>query len=217
MVGKISVGDAIKFGWNATKANLGFWIGIVIVSGLVTGIPAGIVQAMNDQGSNLAPIVNLIGYALQVWIGIGLMRIALAFVDGKKPEFAMLFSGRFELWWKSAVAGILVGLMVMLGLFLLIIPGVILALKYYYSGYFVVDKNADPIAAIKMSGSATKGHLGEIFLFALACIGLTILGMIPLGLGLFLTIPICIVASAWIYRKLSAGVHATATVAAPQV
>jgi uncharacterized membrane protein len=44
-----------------------------------------------------------------------------------------------------------------------------------------------------------------VFLLALALIGINILGAIPLGLGLLITVPVSAIASTYAYRVVSGG------------
>ena len=53
--------------------------------------------------------------------------------------------------------------------------------------------------------AAISSQAGTLFLLALALIGINILGAIPLGLGLLVTVPLSIIASTYAYRVVSGG------------
>jgi len=89
---------------------------------------------------------------------------------------------------------IIYGLIVCAGLLLLIVPGIIWALKYSLYGYFVIDRNMGPLEALKASAEATEGAKGELFSLALLLFGVQILGLICLCVGLLFTIPLALVA-----------------------
>ncbi len=201
---KFMVGEALRFGWTAFKKNMGFWIGIVVVYAVIVGIPAGIAGTM-DRGSLGESIFNLVTNALEVWLGMGLMVMSLKVADGKMPLFNELFAGSKH-WVSYVVCTILLGLMTFAGFILLIVPGIIVLLMFGIAPYFVLDKGVSGIDALKMARVATKGQLGTLFLYALAAIGLLILGAIPLLIGLLFVVPTLTLASAYMYRKLSVGV-----------
>lgn len=90
----------------------------------------------------------------------------------------------------------------MIGMVLLIVPGIILALMFMLYSYFIVDKGAGAIQSIKMSVKATAGHRWQLFGFALVCVLVNIVGALLLGVGLLVTIPTTMLAGVYIYRKL---------------
>jgi len=85
---------------------------------------------------------------------------------------------------------------------LLIIPGIIWAIKFYFFSYLIVDKGLGPIEALKRSSAITDGSKWDLFLLGLLLFGINLIGAIPFFLGWFVTIPISMVATAFVYRKL---------------
>ena len=63
------------------------------------------------------------------------------------------------------IASLLFFLMVGAGLLLLIVPGVILSLVFWFYGYALVDKRLGPIAALKEGARISRGARLEFFLF----------------------------------------------------
>jgi uncharacterized membrane protein len=209
---KFTVGEALRFGWNEFKKNAGFWLGVAVVYAVLVGIPAGIAGSMH-RGSTEASFFNFVTNVVEIWLGMGIMRMSLMVVDRKMPAFNELFAGSKH-WVSYVVCTILLGFMTFIGFLLLIVPGIIVLLMFGSAPYFVLDKGVGGIEALKMAKTAAKGQLGALFLYALAAIGLSILGAIPLLLGLLVVAPVLALASAYIYRKISAGVPVPA---APKV
>ena len=85
---------------------------------------------------------------------------------------------------------------------LLLVSGIILALKFQFYDYFIIDKELGIAESIERSGKITEGALWELFLFAIVLIGINILGALCFGVGLLVTIPISMVAMAHVYRQL---------------
>lgn len=63
-------------------------------------------------------------------------------------------------------------------------------------------ENAGPMTALRKSAHLTEGVKPKLLVFYLALLGLNILGTIPIGLGLFVTMPISLIAAAHVYRQL---------------
>jgi uncharacterized membrane protein len=100
------------------------------------------------------------------------------------------------------LASLLYGLIVLGGFILLIVPGIIWCLKFSQYKYFIVEKNAGPVEALKLSAQATDGAKWKLFSFGFVCLGINLLGLICLGVGVLFTAPLTMVAMAFIYRKL---------------
>lgn len=198
---KFSIGEAIEFGWNITKFNLGFFIVLLIIAGLILIIPGTFSQLTRHNAPGLSIILSIGSFVLQLIIGMGLIRIALRFYDNEKAEFSDLFCC-LHLFFKYLLGSILYGLIVSAGMILLIIPGIIWAIKFYFFGYLIVDKGLGPIEALKRSSAITDGVKWDLLLFGLLIFGINLIGAIPFFLGWFVTIPIAMVATAFVYRKL---------------
>ena len=66
---------------------------------------------------------------------------------------------------------------------LLVIPGIIKGLAYYFTANVLADcPNVSATQAIKISMRITKGHKGKVFLFILSWIGWFILSSLTLGI-----------------------------------
>lgn len=198
-----SKSEAVRFGWNTMKSNLGFFICLLILTELLFNVPfiiAGMIIGVNVP---LGIVFLVAGYALAIVISMGLVKIALRFCDNEKGRFADLFS-QYRLFFKYLFASILYGLIVFGGTLLLIIPGIIWGIKFWFCAYFVIDKRLGPIEALKRSSAITRGVKWNLFVFSLMLIGINLLGALALLIGLFATIPTTMVAAAFVYRRLLA-------------
>lgn len=184
------------------KNNFWFFVGLGIIIGLAIIIPGMI----NGLIAKKAPVSNfliqIIGTILQIIIGMGAIKIALNFCDNQKSRYRDLF-GQYKLFFKYIFASILYGLIVAAGLILLIAPGIIWSVKFGLFQYFIIDKKTGPIDALKKSAIITKGAKWNLFLFRLLLVLINLLGFFALLIGFFVTAPVTMVASAFVYRKLS--------------
>jgi len=87
---------------------------------------------------------------------------------------------------------------------LLIVPGIIWGIKFWFFDYFVIDKGLGSIEALKKSSAITEGHKWNLFIFFLVITGINLLGAIFLLVGLFATMPITMIVAAFVYRRLLA-------------
>jgi uncharacterized membrane protein len=93
--------------------------------------------------------------------------------------------------------------MVAVGFVLLIIPGIYLALTYGQFSYAIIDKDLGILDAFKYSKKITSGQKLQLIKMWLASAGVIILGCLALFVGLIWAVPTVLVASAYVYRKLS--------------
>lgn len=202
-VSKFSIGDALNFGWETTKANIFFFIGVLITVFVIEAVP----RVAGDLTVEDYPIVAIIFYIIATVVNMvltmGFIRIMLRFCDGEKPEFADLFSC-FHLFFKYMVAAIFFGLIVLGGLILLVVPGIIWGIKFQFFPYFIVESGLGPIESLKRSSAITDGAKMDLFLFVLVLIGINIAGVLCCLVGLFASIPIAMLAVAYVYRTLLA-------------
>jgi uncharacterized membrane protein len=187
MVPKFSKKEAINFGWNVAKKNLGFFALLLILAFFISFASAFLSTAISI-------IVDML-------ITIGLIKISLKFCDNEKAKISDLFSSS-HLFFNFLIGNLLYALIIIGGFILLIIPGIIWSIKYRFFNYFIVDKGLGPIEALKESARITKGNKWNLFLFGLLLVLIDILGALALLVGLFVTIPTTMIANAFVYRKL---------------
>ena len=202
-----SKGEAIRFGWATMKAHLGFFLGLLLVALVICFIP-GIPQELTEENAPvLSFLFGIVSSLFQMIVGMGLVTISLKFIDNAKPELGDLFS-RFHLFFKYLGGNILYILIILGGLILLIVPGIVWALKFQFFNYFIIDKELGPIEALRRSAAITMGAKWDLFLFGLLVAGINLLGILALLVGLFATYSTSMVAIAFVYRKLLARTEA---------
>jgi uncharacterized membrane protein len=196
-----SMGEAIRVGWEGTKANLLFLIGVMVLTGIIGALP----QLVNDESrsASLSFVLSLVSLIVNSLIGLGLTKIALDLADRRTPQFSDLWAPA-PLFLNYLVAEILFGLMLAIGLVLFIVPGIIVAIVFGLYSYVIVDRGAGPIEALSRSAALTKGVRMDLFIFGLLIIGINILGALALLVGLLVTVPISMIAGAYVYRQLDA-------------
>jgi len=102
-----------------------------------------------------------------------------------KPDFELLISGFWTNYLNIILANLLVFALVVLGLFALIVPGIIIACRLAFTGYIVMDKKLDPIEAVELSWKLTRGHGWTIFFMGFVSFFIFIFGLMIMIIGVF--------------------------------
>lgn len=193
--------EAIDFGFKIAKKNVLFFLSVFVVWALVTFISSGFQNSLNASRQPLLSFVfRLIFWVLNSIIAMGIINISLKFVEGKTPKLKEIFYTKNL--FNFIIASILRTIIIIAGLILFIVPGIILSIKLQFSEYLIVDKNVDAIDSIKQSWEMTKGVKWNLFLLGLILGFINILGILALLVGTLITVPLTLVANAYVYRKL---------------
>ena len=84
---------------------------------------------------------------------------------GRKVRYGEAMRAGWRLWGKLFVARFVVGLLTVGGLLLLVIPGIVIAVRYFFVDCVVVLENADSTRARRRSVSLTRGRRWQLFGF----------------------------------------------------
>ena len=179
-----------------------FLIGLI---GFLIGLPTGMGGWFKDVVVASA-IFGLFGLAYGILIN-GPIDYGVAFAylkasRGDKPEIKDLFEA-FNNYWNSVLASLLVFVIIVLGLSILIIPGIIFACKLVFTPYLVVDRKMEVIEAVKESWRMTGGHAWTVFFIYLLAIPIGIAGLICFGVGVIISIMWVSLTFASLYHAVS--------------
>ena len=191
--------EAINFGFELAKENFFFFVVLFITTLVIAAVMGGLrLSAVHAPAVSFA--IWLVQTIIDLIVGIGLIHITLKFVDEREPVYKDLF------YYKPIVnyfiASFLTTLIVIGGVILLIIPGIYFGLRLKFATYLVIDKNLSPVDAIKQSWKMTKGSIWNLFFFGILLGLINILGFFCLIVGLFVTVPLSMLATAFVYRRL---------------
>ena len=194
-----SIKEALSFGWDAFTSRVGFFIVLLLLFGVLTAIPQILIKHTEFVGLRITLVI--INQLFQYFLTVGLVKIGIKVVDGSDVKIGDLFSGG-PVFVTYVLGAILFSLIVLAGFVLLVVPGIALSVMLQYYSYFIIDKNMGPVEAIKASAALTKGVRWKLFGFLLALGLINIVGALLLVVGLFATVPVSLVAVAFVYRKL---------------
>lgn len=191
---------AISYGWAKTKENVSLFLSLGLLIG-VLGMLEGGARVGPHGGDGLLRVAAQIASMLVV---MGFWRAALYVHDGRAVDLGVLREVTLVRFLYYALTTILLGVIVGVGFLLLIVPGVLWALRFSMAPIAVIDEGLDPLSALSRSSELTEGVRGKLFVFGAALIGLNMLGALALGVGLLATMPISYVATAMVFRRLQA-------------
>lgn len=148
------------------------------------------------------PLFMLVGL-VSVIFKMGYINLTLDAARDKQVYYRTLLN---QVSLKKAIrfvtAQALVYLIVIIGLILLIIPGIIFALKYLFVPFVIVDEDVKIGESLKRSSQLTKGNrtklLGLIIVFGL----ISLLGVFALGYGIIVSVIVISLAQAYVYNSL---------------
>jgi uncharacterized membrane protein len=208
----LSIGDCVSYGWETFKKRPWFLIGALLLAMIISAVP-GVFgphaefgpdgQVIRHPLTAFDAIVSIVSVIVSIFVALGLTTLALRAHDNVETvQLADLWNpGPF---WRFLGAHILTVIIVALGFIAFVIPGIILAVGLGFVPFLVVERGLGPIEAMKESWRITKGHKWQLFLLLLALLGINLLGAMALVVGIFVAVPITMIAFAHAYRTLSA-------------
>ena len=218
-----AVGETIGLAWEGFKrswlALAGSFFIMMVGSFVINGIPAGLLGARVVEPNSVAywivyGVGQLTSWILSAFFTVGLNRMTVAVARGQEADFSTLFGGGNKLL-PYLGQMFLMMFAILIGTILFIVPGVLLSLGLMLAPFYLIDANMGPIDAMKESWNATKGQKLNLFVLGLASVGIMILGMLACCVGYFAAAPICYVALAIVYVRISGRGTATSAYTAP--
>jgi uncharacterized membrane protein len=188
-----SIKESLKYGWQKSKEHLE----LVLFSTLLILATGSLTELGQNSGFGHKGGLSFFGFIVMIFliiIRIGYTKIFLKIHDGQVPKFVEIFQ-EYKTFWRYLGVSILVPLAVLGGLILLIIPGLIWAVRFSFAPIIVIDDKIGPIASMKESYAITKGSFWKILGFWFVIILVNILGFVFFGIGLLVSVPVSMFAS----------------------
>ena len=201
---RFSVRDSLLYGWRTFQDALPFFVGIAaLILGIsfILGFVSDELTRAGADGWSFA--VDALSLLVAFAVEAGFIALLLSVYDRKQYRYKN-FSVSVPTILRYIAASVLYALIVLLGLVLLVVPGLVWAVTYGFYGYAVVDKGLSAAEALSYSRAITKGKRWRIFALSAFVIAANMAGMMFFGIGLLITIPITALAWTRAYRALSA-------------
>lgn len=205
---EFSIREMIRFGWETFKKRPWFFAGATLLIAVISAISSqltGLMNASNLDQHSLFPLFAVgffVGLIVSILIKMGSINFFLKAHDGVENVSVRDLWAPYPLW-KYLLTGVVFGFIVIIGLILLVVPGVVWALRYMFAQYLVMDKHLDVSEALSQSAKMTYGYKWRLLGFGFALAGINILGALCFLVGLLVSIPVSSLAFVHAYRTLS--------------
>lgn len=164
------------------------------------GVIASISGAINQHLTSLFSLINFLMIQL---LFLGLFKACLMISREETVSVSILFS-EFKLLPKYLVVAFITFISITLGYLLFILPGIYLSLRFMLVNFILVDRPDLGIGGLlSETGSLTKGVKLKLLGFLILLILINLVGLIPLGTGLLVTLPVSFIALAVVYTSLA--------------
>lgn len=176
-------------------------IGLSIISQIILAIVASVI-------SNNEAIVLALSFILQILFNFILLPIGvgLTILGIRRSADASIEAGSIMGYFSHAVqlffTYVLMMVMILIGLLLLVIPGIYLSVAYYYAIPLVAEKGLSPWEAMEISRKVVSKRWFTMFFFSIVLSLIVMVSALPLLIGLVWTIPMAIIAYGIIYRNM---------------
>jgi len=183
----LPLSDYFKTGWGLFKQYPTGFVGFCLLNLLIQGLL-----------NSLSYVGAVASFAVTSPLFMGNFIVSAKLLQGQTPEFRDFFAG-FQYFLPLLLLSLVAGLFIGIGTLLLIIPGIYLAVAYFFASYLVVDRRQDFWPAMELSRRTINPRWFGFFAFMLLLVLLNLAGAIALGVGLLVTIPLsfCAVTAAY--------------------
>ncbi len=218
--------EAIGYGWKKFGENAGPFIlvsvigfvAMAIIYAITWIILTGIFYSTEDltfggqkigtytSGPGFVGSLIMIGiFAVVIFLARSIVEMffirgSLLVTRGEKPEAGNMLS--FDDFGQYVVAMLIVSVLTGIGFMLCYIPGIIVAFLLSFTGYFVIDKKLAPMEAVKASLNLVKDNVGPVLVFFILAWLVTLAGALLCGVGLIVAIPIVVIGTGYMYKRL---------------
>jgi uncharacterized membrane protein len=200
----LPLGDYLKAGWGLFKQYPGGFAGFCFLNLVIQVV------------LNAIPYLGVVAsVAVSTPLLMGNFIVSAKLLQREAPEFRDFFAG-FQFFWPLLLLSLVAGVLISIGAVLLIIPGVYLAVAYFFAANLVVDRRLDFWPAMELSRHTVTPRWFNFFVFMFLLALLNLGGALLLGLGLLVTIPVSFGAVAAAYADLF-GLHSDYSQGVPRL
>ena len=209
--------EAFNYGWLKFQQNMGpiltatllLIIGGAVISGIwyLVSLPWTALDPEDMSGIGLTGflltsavlgvVFALVGFLIQA----GIVRGGLAVTKGQPLEVNTFLST--ENFGQVVLTAVLIGIGTAIGSALCVLPGIVFSFFSQFAMHFVVDKGMPATDAIRASFQIVNRNLGSTVALFLGVIVANMIGAILCGIGLFVSVPVSIIATAFAYRRMN--------------
>ncbi len=186
----LSIGGVLDDGFQLARACFPVAFPIALVGAIISQIPNTMIS---DTPTELPGagfwLALLLSFVVSVFVFIALVRMVSTVAEGGQMTPGEALGGSAGYLLATVVCGIVYGLIVMLGMVLLIVPGVLFGLSLAFAPYLVITDDAGPMDALGRSHRLVWGNwwrtAAVLSVVVFIAIVLYVLVILVMGLSLF--------------------------------
>ncbi|MFP4520769.1 MAG: hypothetical protein ACLFQK_01355 [Fibrobacterota bacterium] len=173
--------EVLNTSWNILKDNFFYFFGYLVILSLLTVIP-------------------IAGFVLAAIMSGGYIIVSFKHIKSLKTDFHDFFA-IIEHFAPMALFVIAAGAIIIVGFFILVIPGIYFCISYILAAPLIIDRKMGFWKAMEESRNITGRNFARYAFFTIILLILNFAGLIPMGLGLLITIPLSAVAISVLYSE----------------
>jgi hypothetical protein len=168
---------------DAVMVNIWTFLGLLLIpmAGLMLMIPLAAMGGDQVFLNIFAVIVAIAAGVFFLFVAPALPFVQLQSVQGKQVSLGNALKVGRKFFWRFYGQSILVGLIIVGGLVLLIVPGIFMFKRYYLAPYYMYDQNLGILEAMRKSAADSKVFSGAIW----GLLGVALLIQLPSVVPLF--------------------------------
>jgi hypothetical protein len=185
--GIVQPGKYLRQGWEMFKQNSGGFIAFALLFLIIQGF------------LNYLPRVGgLVALAISGPLYAGFYIVSAKMLQRQTPVFQDFFTG-FQFFLPLLLLTGVSTLLILLGLVLLVVPGIYLMVCYLFAALIVIDQRLDFWPAMELSRRTVQTQWFGFFVFLLVLVLINLAGAVLLGIGLLVSLPVsaCAVTAAY--------------------
>lgn len=198
----IDITALYKYSFAKFKQYASFVIGISVTYYVVAVIPqVYFLLSAPAEPTTESQLTSFILTLVQLYLGVGFIKIMLYLIDDRYVSVADLINN-LRIFLSYFVASFLYGIGVFVGLFLLVVPGIWVAIRFQFYPYYIIENGDHSFLALQKSYYDTQNLTLDLLLFGITVVIINFIGLLIFGIGVILTYPLTTMATAVIYKSL---------------
>ena len=197
----LDTGRCLRRGWALVRGD--FWplVGVTALVQVLLAAASSLGEVSRAAG-NVKVNTSVLGILLSGPLMGGLYLYFLKRIRGERVRVETAFSGFSNSLLHLILASFVTGVLTMLASLCLILPGIYLAVAWFFTLPLVIDKRLDFWPAMRLSRKTISLHWWKFFGFLLVLGLLNLAGLVACLVGFFVTLPVSLAALMYAYEDI---------------
>lgn len=210
---EFTIGGVLSEAWERVEGSklrflAAFFVYVIIgvAVSMVVSLFFGPSQFYYDQGLILKGVLNdqaqnLLSSPILIPLMVGMIFLGIRRAVDEEIEVKSIFDYYIHVW-MLVFAALLINILTFIGFMLLLLPGIYLATAYMFTLPLIVEKQLGIWQAMELSRKTVTNKWFSFFFYNVSIGLIIIISAVPLGIGLFWTIPLAFIGYGILYRKV---------------